>query len=156
MLFAFARSQLVRARYLLRQRLLEKQRCEDPEYRERKNASKRLFRAAHKAQINEQRRLKSANDPEFRDSLNRAKTLRRYNLTEEELAALHAKYNGICPICLRKKKLQIEHCHKTRIVRGLTCRRCNSGGGFFYDDPDTMRRAADFYDPPRYMPKPPE
>ena len=79
-----------------------------------------------------------------------------YDLTDQELAALHAKYSGICPICLRNEKLQVEHCHKTRIVRGLTCRKCNSGGGFFNDDPETIRRAADFYDPPRYMPKPPE
>jgi hypothetical protein len=141
------------ARPLVRKRQRAKQRyADDPEYRERKKAARRLFRAAHKAEINEQRRRKCASDPEFRDSLNRAKTLRRYNLSVEELAALQARYNGICPICLRKKKLQVEHCHKTQIVRGLTCRRCNSGGGFFYDDPDTMRRAADFYDPRRYMP----
>jgi hypothetical protein len=141
------------ARPLVHKRQRAKQRyAEDPKYRERKKAARRLFRAAHKAEINEQRRRQCASDPEFRDSLNRAKTLCRYNLTDEELAALQAQYNSICPICLRKKKLQVEHCHKTRIVRGLTCRRCNSGGGFFYDDREMMRRAADFYDPRRYMP----
>jgi Recombination endonuclease VII len=156
MFFAFARRQLVvRAKRLLRERERLRQRyAEDPEYRERRKVSKRLFRAAHKAEINERVRLKCANDPEFRNSTNRRKTRGRYNLTDQELAALEARYNGVCPICLLKKKLQVEHCHKTRIVRGLTCRKCNSGGGFFNDDPEIMRRAAEFYDPRRYMKEP--
>lgn len=49
----------------------------------------------------------------------------RYNITLEERNVLERSQNGLCKICLKKKKLVIEHCHRTKKVRGLTCNGCN-------------------------------
>lgn len=50
-------------------------------------------------------------------------------------AAIIDQQGGRCAICHRSLKRYvggvIEHCHLTDEVRGITCRRCNSGLGFF-------------------------
>ena len=55
-----------------------------------------------------------------------------------------------CAICNIHKKdidndvLCIDHDHKTGKVRGLLCRKCNSGIGMLKDDPSTLRKAAEY------------
>lgn len=49
----------------------------------------------------------------------------KYKLSEQDVIALENKYNGICPICERSKKLVIDHSHETGKVRGLICYDCN-------------------------------
>jgi len=51
-----------------------------------------------------------------------------------------------CAICGRKqkKRLAVDHCHETRVVRGLLCSWCNSAIGLLKDDPSTIERAAHY------------
>lgn len=64
-----------------------------------------------------------------------------YQITEAELAALPGA-DGRCPICQRiGERQQVDHNHDTRKVRGLLCRRCNAGLGFFLDSLDMLARA---------------
>jgi hypothetical protein len=61
---------------------------------------------------------------------------KRYGLTVEQYKVLLAKQKGRCPICQKLLKDEgkyqaIDHCHKTRIVRGILCRGCNFGLGVF-------------------------
>ena len=42
------------------------------------------------------------------------------------------------------KSLGRDHDHKTGAFRGWLCNACNSGIGFFQDNPRLMRRAADY------------
>lgn len=49
----------------------------------------------------------------------------KYNLTEREAEDLVKIHNGQCAICKSKYKLCIDHDHKTGLVRGLLCNRCN-------------------------------
>lgn len=59
-----------------------------------------------------------------------------YGLSVEELAALEERQGGRCAICGRKPKrrLAIDHDHRTGEVRGLLCRDCNLALGLFGDD----------------------
>jgi hypothetical protein len=49
-----------------------------------------------------------------------------------------------CLICLAVANLVVDHCHKTGIVRGLLCARCNMALGMFKDDSDIIRRAVSY------------
>lgn len=54
--------------------------------------------------------------------------LRNYGITAEQYDAMLARQGGGCVICGRppkKKRLAVEHDHKTKRVRGLACWRCN-------------------------------
>lgn len=72
-------------------------------------------------------------------------TLRRkYGLTTADKAAMSAAQNDRCPICDRKVKLVVDHCHKAGHVRALLCDRCNRLLGVADDDINLMRRAITF------------
>ena len=49
-----------------------------------------------------------------------------------------------CQICGSTKKLCIDHCHNSGVVRGRLCSRCNSGLGFFNDDITKLNSAIDY------------
>lgn len=51
----------------------------------------------------------------------------RYHLLPKEEKELKEKYNGICPICNKRKASAIDHDHITGKVRGYICNKCNIG-----------------------------
>jgi len=124
--------------------------AEDPQFRERRKATRRAWRVAHRDQTNSQLRHRYATDPEFRAkklAASRRRGLkRRYGISLEEYERLLALQNGACAICRRKtdEMLCVDHCHKTGKVRGLLCRKCNAGLGCYDDDPSRIRRGADY------------
>lgn len=69
----------------------------------------------------------------------RANNLReQYNMTIAEYEALLLKNNGCCWICNvpeheLRRRLAVDHCHKTGQIRGLLCDRCNKGLGLLGD-----------------------
>lgn len=70
--------------------------------------------------------------------LNR-RMLRKYGITLEEYNVLFLKQEGKCAICgvYQKdlsKRLYVDHDHKTGIIRGLLCYKCNTGLGQFNDN----------------------
>lgn len=46
-----------------------------------------------------------------------------------------------CVICGSKESLVVDHCHKTKTIRGMLCNHCNRGLGHFRDDPDLLEFA---------------
>lgn len=58
---------------------------------------------------------------------------RTYGITFEQYESLCKAQNSNCKICGKKKKLVVDHDHKTGKIRGLLCRRCNSGIGLLGD-----------------------
>lgn len=61
-----------------------------------------------------------------------------YDLTEDQFIALREKQGNRCSICGQTphapERFHIDHDHATGAIRGLLCRHCNSGLGFFKDD----------------------
>ena len=61
-----------------------------------------------------------------------------YKLSKDEYQKLLESSGNKCQICQReeigKSRLAIDHCHASGEIRGLLCRRCNSGLGYFDDN----------------------
>lgn len=77
------------------------------------------------------------------------KIARRYGLgTYDNVLKMKEAQNNNCAICNNPLDhalhTHIDHCHETKIVRGILCRKCNQGLGFFCDDPTILRAAADY------------
>jgi hypothetical protein len=75
-----------------------------------------------------------------------------YGIRISDYTRLLAEQGGLCAICRRKPRsdrpLFIDHDHKSGRVRGLLCGRCNTGIGYFHDDPDKLERAVDYLEEP--------
>jgi hypothetical protein len=144
----------------------KKRYAEDPEYRERTLAAGRQryaddpeFRSKrkeinhrYKLKSREERREKLESDPELRekDRVDRAekRLSAKYGLRRGGYDRLLQRQHGVCAICEQKPRarLCVDHCHSTRQVRGLLCRKCNTGLGQFDDDPRLLRKAAAYLD----------
>lgn len=105
------------------------------ENKEELSAKQKAWRAANPEKIKEWDKIYS-----------RRKRLKQYGMTEEDYALMVEAQDGLCPICFQRPKdqLVVDHCHDTGAVRGLLCRLCNSSMGGFRDDPQLLRRAADY------------
>lgn len=75
-----------------------------------------------------------------------------YGITLGQYDALFAAQQGTCAICgatPRSQRLAVDHDHRSGLVRGLLCKRCNhkvlGGAG---DNADILRRAAAYLDDP--------
>ena len=69
-----------------------------------------------------------------------------YNLTPEEYDTMFAEQRGCCGICNRhqsklKRKLDVDHNPKINKVRGLLCRNCNIGLGYFFHNTEYLKQA---------------
>lgn len=74
----------------------------------------------------------------------------RHKLSLERYTEMYEAQQGHCLICGEHHEvLHIDHDHNCcsgirscgKCVRGLLCRKCNTGIGFFKDDPDLIERA---------------
>lgn len=72
----------------------------------------------------------------------------KYGLTVANYDALLRKQRGCCAICKRKpkggRKLAVDHCHDSGMVRGLLCARCNTALGQLRDDPNIIKAMLDY------------
>lgn len=67
--------------------------------------------------------------------------MRKYNLSIEEATSLVETRIGVCKICNEVQPLVGDHCHKSRVVRGLICSACNSLLGYSKDNVKTLQEA---------------
>ena len=64
-------------------------------------------------------------------------------MTEERFQQMFLAQNGACKICgaSRTRRLAVDHCHKTKQIRGLLCSRCNTWIGSLEKEPDLHAKA---------------
>ena len=69
---------------------------------------------------------------------------RKYGMTIEEYERMVENQNGVCAICKKPDtiaRLSVDHNHKTKKIRGLLCRNCNSVLGLAKDSPIILESA---------------
>jgi hypothetical protein len=85
-----------------------------------------------------------------RNYARRYRYLPKYGLKLEALEAMLEAQGGGCAICLTKldgvqmRGGHVDHCHTAGKVRGILCQVCNTALGKFRDNPEIMRRAANY------------
>lgn len=68
----------------------------------------------------------------------------KHGLSAAELSAMERTAGDVCSICGKRRKLHVDHCHRTGDIRGLLCRNCNIGLGHFYDSRQLLRQAISY------------
>jgi hypothetical protein len=77
---------------------------------------------------------------------------RKYGITIEQYDQMLLDQNDVCGICEGEPngrgatwgRYSVDHCHETETVRGLLCDNCNHGLGKIGDDPELLRKAAEY------------
>ena len=79
---------------------------------------------------------------------------RNYGIDEADLAVMKKEQDNKCYLCgsegfligknNHSEKLAVDHCHKSGKVRKLLCHNCNRGLGLYKDNPDLLRKAAEY------------
>lgn len=108
-----------------------------------------MQRAAYSPGQAAKRRMRAERRKMQKPDASREKELKRlYGISVEEYNSMLEGQKFVCMICSEpcktRKSLCVDHDHATGIVRGLLCNRCNRAIGMFKDDPELLRRAADY------------
>ena len=69
----------------------------------------------------------------------------KYGISLEQKNQMLEAQKGLCKICDKILiNTYVDHCHKTKIVRGLLCQNCNAAIGHVYDDPKIAIKIAEY------------
>lgn len=103
------------------------------------------------------REWQANNKRRYLDSQNESRRVRLFGLSREKYDMLLEEQGGGCALCggsnwKGKRMLSIDHDHSCcagertcgKCVRGLLCDPCNQGIGKLGDDPERLRRAAEY------------
>lgn len=66
---------------------------------------------------------------------------RKFGITLDDEKSVLLLQDNKCAICGLRKRLGLDHCHKTGRLRQYLCRGCNSGLGQFADSISLLKRA---------------
>ena len=87
---------------------------------------------------------KASNTGKVKEYKRKKDLLDKFGITPEYYDQMLADQGGRCAICLgvqESKRLAVDHCHQTGIIRCLLCDKCNRGLGFFDDNVGNLARA---------------
>lgn len=73
---------------------------------------------------------------------------RYHGIDRATYEAMCAQQQFLCLICQRKRRLVVDHCHTSLVVRGLLCRSCNTAIGLLNDNCDWIQRANSYLSVP--------
>lgn len=83
-----------------------------------------------------------ANEKEVKARARAHQIRTRYGLSVEEYERIVARGCSICGAS--EGRIYLDHCHVTGNIRDALCQGCNSGLGMMGDDPERLRRAANY------------
>lgn len=96
----------------------------------------------------------------FKDNPEKARNIRRrtrlkskYGISDEKYEQMFQAQNGKCALCSKshtRRKLNVDHCHRTGLVRGLLCDKCNLGIGLFDDNPHLLNKVKEYLETPSF------
>ena len=126
---------------------------------EKKRANSKAYRDANSKQAKERSASWRRNNPErsksaalswYRNNTSKVrdtKLKRTYGIGQLDYLALLLKQNYKCAICgtldskCHSGRFHIDHCHKTKKIRGLLCTTCNTALGKFHDSTQLLQNA---------------
>lgn len=81
-----------------------------------------------------------------KETIRNRKYVKKYGITINQYNEMFEEQKGCCKICGThqnelNKRLVIDHCHETNLVRGLLCDKCNRGIGHFNDNVELLLTA---------------
>lgn len=87
-------------------------------------------------------------DYEIKSSKYSNSLYRKLGITRESYYQACEDQDWRCLICKQiPPLLVVDHCHTGGHLRGLLCQQCNSGLGFFKDDPERLQAAIEYLRP---------
>lgn len=99
--------------------------------RARNRAAAKLYRERHPMKLKDRKKAEHLK--------------RNYGLTLDSFAALLRGQGDVCAICKAEgEDWVVDHEHASGKVRGVLCRLCNVGLGYFKDDPSRLLSAAKY------------
>src|SRR5262245_26454950 len=126
--------------------------AEDPDYRAKCIANNIAWNKANREHLNDVAQERYNSDPEYRARQRVHLWLKNWrrkgydSSIVDEYDRKLKEQNGVCAICKQKsdRRLCLDHCHQTMMLRGLLCVPCNGGLGSFRDDPALLRATAEY------------
>lgn len=115
----------------------------DAEHREERIAYAKKYNAEH---AEERSAYSIQYRAEHKEATAAGHLRRTYGITLDDYDAMLETQGGGCAICGKMPeehgaRLHVDHDHETDEVRGLLCRNCNAGLGWFLDSPGLCKTA---------------
>ncbi len=127
-----------------REPIAKKKKLSYEENRAARRATGKRWYEKNKKEINSKRKLAYKHDAKK----SRAYWLKcQYEITVSEYDAMYVAQEGKCLLCGKWfAKLCVDHCHSTRKVRGLLCRKCNAFLGVVEQTPSLLVSIPEYLD----------
>lgn len=108
------------------------------------NGYRSLCRVCHSAKA----KIKNAtaeNIEKRRERHRKHARFKNYGMTKEQFDEMLIGQNGMCLICGSHMDIpNIDHDHKTGVIRGLLCHGCNTGLGLFKENVGNLEKAIEY------------
>lgn len=107
-----------------------------PEQRKKRTEYMRVWREENREKHNAQARASHARNKHKHVEKNKDRRLQTlFGITMLDKSSMVDAQGGCCLICKEQftsaRATHVDHCHKTGIVRGILCHRCNTKLGWF-------------------------
>jgi hypothetical protein len=125
-----------------------KRKTSDKTYREKPEV-KAYHKAYRENPKNKAKRKIYLAKPEYKRNEKNRQLRIKFGITSEQYTEMFIKQNGCCAICNKnqnefKRKLAVDHDHKTGKIRGLLCSNCNTILGKLNDNSETLLNAIQY------------